>query len=599
MKTNLYHGVVIALSLGAVGVVRAESGSGSSTRADSPIAATGYVADGSFGGDWTDYRGPSKWSRFRGRHRSGVETRGPIPSRPAGPFYTVSDSSPRPVPAKPRWGDAAVVAGGRDVGHGVSATVGSGRRVAVATGREAGTVASQSAASQAPPGAESLPPGEVSGRFADPFGDDPARAGGTWEAGVYRGAACGGGVPHVAGFGGVAPRPALSPWYGGFNLLFLNFENAENVRLLYEDADPSMSRLWSADVDPSASAGFDVSVGRYLANGRYGLGLTYFNFDPGAESAIVAPGSAGDFQPAFPGWNNLTIDPSSGGSPAGVGNGGADSVYNYYDEAAAFRGRRNVDFQGLELNFSSFGVMGAQRAAACGGSGLLDRFRNLGGVLGLFGAGYQNCGPACDPGCGPAYGFGGAAGPLVRPCGGRVQVVASHGFRWFQFRDEFGFDANIDGTPGYHPSDLYYDVDTENNLFGYQFGGRLIYCLCNRVNLSIAGKFGLYGNRVTYRQRLGTHDVLATYTNFTSEVVDREGCETVLSTLGELDFGLGYRVCNAWTLRGGYRILGATGVATSVGSISQDFASVDPNSAVYPGSSVVLHGGYVGAEYNW
>ena len=393
-------------------------------------------------------------------------------------------------------------------------------------------------------------------------------------------------------------RPTLSPWFGGFNLLFLNVENADNVRLLYDDADPSMSRLWSADVDPSAAVGFDLSVGRYLADGRYGLGLTYFYFDPSGETALVAPGAAGDYQPAMPGWNNLSIDPSGGVNPGGVANEGLDSVYNYYDEAAAFRARRSMDFQGIELNFFSFGIMGAQRAAACGGHGLLDGMGKLGRRLGLHGGTYgdQACG---GPSCGPTYGFGGAAGPLVRPCSGRIQVVASHGFRWFQFRDAFGFDANINGMPGYQLTDLYYDVDTENNLYGYQFGGRLIYCLSNRINLAIGGKFGLYGNDVRYRQRIGTGEFLSTYNSDPAQQVLRHGSETVLSTLGELDFGLGYRVCNAWTVRGGYRILGATGVATSVGSISQDFASPEPNSAVYAGDSIVLHGGYVGLEYNW
>ncbi len=549
VNANLLRNFALGLSLGACTAALAEDSSAPNLGAQAEPPAT--------------YDAPAKWSRFQGmsalQDSSGPQDSSGLQSSSgtsnARLFQPVSSPSGRGQSPRLRL---VAKSAAEDEGGAASEVIGSGRRVW-----------------EAP-----------SARGAVP-------APGAWS----RGAAIGG--PAVAGaeVGLMEGRPALSPWFGGFNLLFLNVENEGNVRLLYDDADPSVSRLWTSDSDPSASVGYDLSFGRYFADGRYALGVTYFQFDPSSESVMVTPGVAGDYQPAIQGWNDLSVDPSDGTNPAGVADGGADSVFNYYDSAAAFRSRRDVDFQGIELNVSNFGIMGAQRAASSGGHGLLDGFSQLGRRMGLHGGGGYGSGPQARGGA--KYGFGGAAGPLKRPRHGRLQMVASHGFRWFQFRDSFGLDADVDGNTGFQSDDLFYDVDTENNLYGYQFGGRLIYCLSNRINVSINGKAGIYGNDVEYRQRLGTRSVLATYANDGDEVVRREGRETVLSTLGELDFGLGYRLCSAWTVRGGYRILGATGVATSVGSISQDFASVEPNSEVFAGDSIVLHGGYVGAEYNW
>lgn len=194
--------------------------------------------------------------------------------------------------------------------------------------------------------------------------------------------------------------------------------------------------------------------------------------------------------------------------------------------------------------------------------------------------------------------YGGAGGPLARACGGRFQIQALQGFRWFQLEDEFELAANIDGTVGYQADDIYYNVDTENNLFGYQVGGRTTYCLYNRLNLGIGGKIGIYGNHAEYRQRLGTQTTLANI-NGTTDYVSTEDSKNVLAALGELDLGLGYRLSNAWTVRGGYRLLAACGVATAPGNIANEYTSLAASSYVSADDCVILHGGYVGMEYNF
>ncbi|EMI20832.1 signal peptide protein [Rhodopirellula maiorica SM1] len=365
-------------------------------------------------------------------------------------------------------------------------------------------------------------------------------------------------------------RPNLAPWYGSFNLLFWQMETNHARRLIAFDTGYD-TIVTTGIVDPGSTLGYDVTFGRYLDCGRYGLSATYMNFDPSQSETIV---TAGSYYAPMASWNNISIDPNGAG---------VDTVYDLYDNAAAYRVRRNVQVQGIEVNLTSFGLMGAQRAAAmcsqgaCGGVGA-----NLG--LGLVD---------------PCNGYGGATGPLVRACSGRVRVQTSHGFRWFQFKDDFEFAANIDGSGGYQATDLYYNIDVENNMFGYQYGSMLTYCLNERCNLGIGGKFGIYGNRAEMSQRIGTASGYAYETTMPSDFVNTNSSDTVLAGLGEIDLGLGYRLNNAWTVRGGYRLLGATGVATSTDSLDQDYSSVSTTGGVYANDSLLLHGAYVGMNFNW
>ena len=120
--------------------------------------------------------------------------------------------------------------------------------------------------------------------------------------------------------------------------------------------------------------------------------------------------------------------------------------------------------------------------------------------------------------------------------------MTSHGFRWFQINDDFQLAYNTNGTAGYQSDDIYQDVDTENNLFGYQFGSRLSYCINCRWSLNVGGKFGLYGNRAELRHRVGDASAAAYRNGVSADLIDTHDTDTVLATLGELDLGLAYRL---------------------------------------------------------
>ncbi|NNE00440.1 MAG: BBP7 family outer membrane beta-barrel protein [Pirellulaceae bacterium] len=358
------------------------------------------------------------------------------------------------------------------------------------------------------------------------------------------------------------PSSGINRNYGGFNLMFLALgENGGDRNLMVYDADGS-SAITVGDLDPSDSVGFDFHVGRYLDCGLYGADFRYMVFNPGMQERLH-PGIAGAYRPAMIGWNNALT------------NGGASSMYADFDAAVAMRARRDLKVQSIEATLNSFGWMGARRLGTPCNAG-------LGGARHAWGNGL----------------YGGAGKAQTRG-GCRVQVVTSHGFRWFQLEDSLELAADNGTTAGYQADDTYYNVDVENNLFGYQFGSRLTYCLSKRMQLNVGGKMGLYGNDVNIRQRMGTLTTAAYLTASGTDDIDTDESDTVFSALGELDLGLGYRLNNAWTVEGGYRLIAACGVATAPGSILNDFSSMAAVEAIDADDCLILHGGYVGLAYNW
>lgn len=376
---------------------------------------------------------------------------------------------------------------------------------------------------------------------------------------------------------GASARLPLKPCFGGLNLLYFGLESGSARTVA-----GGLNGFSSSAVDPENSVGFEITAGKYLKCGRFGLGLTYFNWNPGTESEIRT-GGAGTIVSWMPSYNGITVDPDGAGALA-AGNvfGIIDGTETGYAGATGVRLTRDVSFQGIEANLYCFGLMGARRAS------------------------YANCCPprhclASKLGFGKhgCYGYGGAAGPLVRACNGRIRVMASHGFRWMQISDDLELAYNIDGTVGYQATDIYDRVDIENNLYGYQFGGQLNYCLSSRLSMNIGGKFGLYANHAQKQHRIGSETDLAYISGSPTDVISTTDSDTGLASIGEFDMGLGYRIGCAWTVRGGYRLIGITGVATAWDSLPNTYASVAESGAVHADDSYLLHGGYFGLEYNW
>lgn len=399
-----------------------------------------------------------------------------------------------------------------------------------------------------------------------------------WDAGSCATGACGSGMSG----GDCGPvRPPLFSWFGGGNVLFWSMENSDSHRMVLATGMPTTTLLNTRQVDPGSDIGYDVFFGRYFGCGKYALSLNYLNFDPDSERAMVT-GAALAYYAAMPAFEDIGyyVDPNDPGSAY-------TSMKDVYDNMTSYAIDRDVSFQGIEMNLWSFGFGGARRLAPACGTGLSCGFHNP------FS---RTCNTGCAPACPPKYGFGGFGGPLERPCAGSTQLALSQGFRWFQFNDDFRFSA-YDGV-----NSAMFDSNAQNDLFGYQLGGRWNYCATSRINLGMGAKFGAYANNVEVHQRVGNDAMPARYQSATPasrRYVNQTDTATVLSGLGEIDLGAGFRLTDCWTVRGGYRVMGISGVATSVGMIKHEMFSENLMAKYEANDSVLLHGAYIGSEFNW
>jgi hypothetical protein len=389
-------------------------------------------------------------------------------------------------------------------------------------------------------------------------------------------------------------RLPMKRWFGSSNLVFYSLNSSDNRYVA-----TGLGSYTTAEVDPGSSVGIDLSFGRYLKCGLFGLGATLFVWDPGSDQEVRL-GTSGTIRASMPAYHGISVDAGSG----------VETVYDIIDGVGAYAGAsavridRDMRLLGFELNLFSFGLMGARRisyltpCASPEGCATAGGCATPGGCASLQGVGRPKnalgfrYGKEC-------YGHGGASGPLVRPECGRVRVMTSHGFRWLQIHDSFEYAYNTDGAGGYQATDLFEESEVENNLVGYQFGGRLTYCLNGRMNLNVGAKCGIYSNSARVRHRVGTGLATAYLNGAPASIVVTSSTDQSMATLGELDIGIGCRLGCAWTVRFGYRALGVGGVVTSVGALPDNYATIATSGQVHANDSLLLNGVYFGTEFNW
>jgi hypothetical protein len=237
----------------------------------------------------------------------------------------------------------------------------------------------------------------------------------------------------------------------------------------------------------------------------------------------------------------------------GGGNGN-----DFYQGAAAHRIRFDQDFHSVEVNLIG----------------------NYGGPLGC-----GRCG-CCDP-CGCSkWGFGWMAG-----------------FRYINFTEDWLFSTdNAETTFDDSAGELNYEVDLDNNLFGFQMGLGIDYCLTQKLQAYAISRFGVYGNCIDHYQRIYGPQGNATLNtgDFTGQDYIISDSDFDLSLAGQFDLGGRYAINNNWTADFGWRVLALSGVAITEDNVAQgNFQNTLGISSTQTTGSYIIHGGYAGLTYCW
>jgi hypothetical protein len=288
--------------------------------------------------------------------------------------------------------------------------------------------------------------------------------------------------------------------------------------------------------------GFELGTGWcFGCDNRAGVELVYWGLYPGLDSAIAR------------GNLNSTIDFSTldyNGSNANT----------FFTNADVLEVQYRYSFHSAEVNLFGNG--------ACGGP---------------LGCGLTGC---CMGNSGSPWGFGWVGG-----------------FRYLHLNEAFLFrgdttDNLFDGDP----TELNYRMQLNNNLFGFQLGGGISYCVTNRLTTYAIAKFGVYDNRVTQFQTVygtqGTATVNSGPNNGEAFIV--RSTDDVLAGAGQFDLGGRWAVNDRWSVNFGYRVMALAGVAISeTNAVRSDFQNLDGIASQQTTGSFILHGGYLGATYAW
>jgi hypothetical protein len=370
----------------------------------------------------------------------------------------------------------------------------------------------------------------------------------------------------------------LRPWIFGANGLLFNRLDSDCTALTYSIANPTYPLLCTSLVDMPTTGGYELYGGRYFGCGRYALIGSYWGvFSPQQHASITEyPGT--ELMPAL----FFTYDSPWGGSTAGI-RMTSQWVSDWYNQAHTHRVTREQSFQNAEINFVSFALGGGARqpyGADCNSC--------------LFGGGCaDDCGPGPTGACAPWYGA---------QCS-RLRLNAFAGLRWFRFQDQLEFGASeADGVFDYSNDDFFYRNEVTNDLFGGQLGTTATWCTGRCVNLFAGTSFGVYNNRMSLSSYAGTANEIATIVSandFNGQQFSFSAHDNDIALLGEGNVGAGIRISRGWTANIGYRLIGVSGVATSVGQIPRDFGNLNSAWFLKNEHSILLNGMTIGAAYNF
>lgn len=173
---------------------------------------------------------------------------------------------------------------------------------------------------------------------------------------------------------------------------------------------------------------------------------------------------------------------------------------------------------------------------------------------------------------------------LRHRAGDRVTLLA--GFRYLQFNEQLNTQL-LTGT-GF--DDINYNVAATNDLFGLQAGA--LYDLFSSCDccVQLYGKAGLYANQSAQYTSMACN--CAPPATFSAN-----GQSTRLATVGEFGITGSRRIWRNLALRGGYQMIGLSGVTTAPGQFpATDFLN---QSGLSNNNSVLFHGATVGLEWTY
>jgi Putative beta barrel porin-7 (BBP7) len=327
------------------------------------------------------------------------------------------------------------------------------------------------------------------------------------------------------------------PWYAGLRGLIMTRDRGDNVWLSNSSNYPNQQLLNTHDVAMGYAGGFETYIGRCL-NDCWAIEAGYWGLFPQTESADL---------PYTLGTGPLMTRVDFSALQYNNGLGLTQSVSDWYDNAQLHRVTADYEFHNIELN-------------------LVRKIANWGAT-------------------------GGPCAQLQLTAGARYMKIGES----LRYSTDY-YNQNLGDDPA---SELHYNIDVDNQLIGFQLGGRYQHALGCRFMAFAGTKAGIYANQIDHHQDITGGFQTAYLTSAAVDPYNINSTKDDVSFLGELDLGLGYQLTQCWRITGGYRAIGITGLAFAPDQIPPSFGYYDYAAQINSSNSMILHGAYAGIECNF
>ena len=159
-----------------------------------------------------------------------------------------------------------------------------------------------------------------------------------------------------------------------------------------------------------------------------------------------------------------------------------------------------------------------------------------------------------------------------------------------------------------------YDLETQNNLLGFQTGGDMWITIRQGLRIGGETKVGIYGNHHKVHTNIDvygdTSELIPDFSPVGDDEADfdEEFSGNRVAFIGEASLDVVFDLSPSWSLRAGYEVLFASSLALAGANFNNgniyDVTPVDgcpPVRSPFSNSNgtALYHGGHVGVEYIW
>ena len=163
------------------------------------------------------------------------------------------------------------------------------------------------------------------------------------------------------------------------------------------------------------------------------------------------------------------------------------------------------------------------------------------------------------------------------------------GFRYLNFGEDF--DIFAQRTVSGAVEQGAYRINTVNNLYGVQLGGRWRR-MRGRFGWEATGRAGIFGNDARETQ------TVIDFPDFPLRPTVSNGGARV-AFVGETNLSVLYQLTNVWNLKAGYNLMWIEGVALAPDQLDFNFAAAQGGTQLHNGGGLYLQGVSLGLEAHW